>query len=79
MTYFMDTTQIMLQLRAEVNRLRIPINIHEVHHFNEIPETIIFNCTGIGAKALNNDDNMVPVRGHLINLNKEAGEVTWII
>lgn len=74
MTYFMDTTQIMLELRAEVDRLKIPVELNEIQNFDDIAEPIVFNCTGIGAKTLNNDDNMVPVRGHLINLNAEAGE-----
>lgn len=73
MTYFMDTTRIMMQLRETVDRLGIPVEIKEVNAFDEVEESIIFNCTGLGAKLLNNDDKMVAVRGHLINLNEQAG------
>ena len=73
MTYFMDTTRIMMQLRETVDRLGIPVEIQEVGAFDEVDESIIFNCTGLGAKQLNNDDKMVAVRGHLINLNEQAG------
>lgn len=73
MTYFMDTTHIMLQLRDTVSRLGIPVEDKTIHSFDEIPESIVFNCTGLGAKALNNDDKMIAVRGHLLNLNLEAG------
>lgn len=31
----------------------------------ELPETLVFNCTGLGAHALFGDDGMIPVRGQL--------------
>jgi D-amino-acid oxidase len=73
-TYFMDTTRLMLQLREEVNRLGIPVEEKELASFNEVAENVIFNCTGLGAKELNCDNKMVAVRGHLVNLNDGAGE-----
>jgi glycine/D-amino acid oxidase-like deaminating enzyme len=33
-----------------------------------LPETIIFNCTGLGARALFDDQELVPVRGQLVVL-----------
>src|SRR5206468_7760352 len=30
-----------------------------------LPETVIFNCTGLGARALFNDQKLGPVRGQL--------------
>jgi glycine/D-amino acid oxidase-like deaminating enzyme len=30
-----------------------------------LPETLVFNCTGLGARALFGDDEMVPIRGQL--------------
>jgi D-amino-acid oxidase len=73
MTYFMDTTQIMMQLREEVAALGIQIEGRELHSFNDLSEPVIFNCSGLGAKALNEDDKMVAVRGHLANLNQFSG------
>ncbi len=73
MTYFMDTTRIMMQLRDKVDQLGINIEQKELTSFQELPETIVFNCSGLGAKSLNEDDKMVAVRGHLLNLNQEAG------
>jgi FAD dependent oxidoreductase len=73
MTYFMDTTRLMLQLRAEVDRLGIPIEERDLSSFKEVKENIVFNCSGLGGKELNADDKMIAVRGHLINLNSEAG------
>jgi D-amino-acid oxidase len=72
-TFFMDTTRIMLQLQREVKRLGIPIEEKEIKAFSEVPETVIFNCTGLGAKQLNHDDQLIAVRGHLMTLNEHAG------
>jgi len=30
-----------------------------------LPETVVFNCTGLGARALFNDQKLGPVRGQL--------------
>ena len=73
MTYFMDTAKLMQQLHDEIARLGIAIKIGKVLSFDEVQEDIIFNCTGMGSKELNNDRSMVPVRGHLIMLNEQAG------
>lgn len=73
MTYFMDTTKLMKQLTAEVKRLGIPVEMQTVHSFDDVEEEVIFNCSGLGGKELNQDANMIPVRGHLILLNEEAG------
>jgi hypothetical protein len=73
MTYFMDTTSLMRQLTAEVKRLAIPLIVKEVLAFDDLDETIVFNCTGLGAKQLNNDEKMISVRGHLVTLNEKAG------
>jgi D-amino-acid oxidase len=73
MTYFLDTTNLMQQLRAEVDRLQIPLEFREIQSFDEIQEEIIFNCTGMGGRELNSDSKMIPVRGHLIALNEKSG------
>lgn len=33
-----------------------------------VPENLIFNCTGLGARALFNDEELTPVRGQLVFL-----------
>lgn len=73
MSYFMNTTSLMQQLTKEVNRLGIPIEVKEIHSFDEIKETFVFNCSGLGAKELNEDETMFSVRGHLVFLNEDAG------
>ncbi len=73
MTYFMDTTSLMRQLWAEVDALGIPVEDKAITSFDEIEEEIIFNCSGLGARELNQDNTMISVRGHLIMLNEESG------
>jgi hypothetical protein len=73
MTYFMDTTKLMKELAAEVARLGIPIEMETIHSFDDVREEVIFDCSGLGGKELNQDDLMIPVRGHLVFLNDQAG------
>jgi glycine/D-amino acid oxidase-like deaminating enzyme len=40
---------------------------------NRLPQRIIVNCTGFGAKALFNDPELVPIAGQLIELKPQAG------
>lgn len=39
----------------------------------QIPERVIINCTGYGARALFRDDSVIPVRGQIAWLIPEAG------
>ncbi len=73
MTYFINTSLLMQGLHAEVNRLGIPIEIAKINAFSELQEEVIFNCTGLGARELNNDELIIPVQGHLITLNQDSG------
>ncbi len=73
MTYFMNTSTLMKQLNAEVNKLGISVEQNVVNSFDDIDESVIFNCSGLGGRELNSDTNMIPVRGHLVTLNASSG------
>lgn len=73
MTYFMNTTTLMRQLTAEVQRLGINVELQKVSSFDDVIEEVIFNCSGLGGRELNSDENMIPVRGHLVTLNDASG------
>jgi len=73
MTYFMNTTILMRQLTAEVKKLGIDVELKEINSFDDVTEEIVFNCSGLGGRELNSDENMIPVRGHLITLNNASG------
>lgn len=73
MTYFMNTTTLMRQLTAEVQKLGINIELKKINSFDDIAEEIVFNCSGLGGRELNSDESMISVRGHLITLNDTSG------
>lgn len=68
---FMDTIALMRELHRNINTLKIPIIQKEIHSWAEVSESIIFNCSGWGAKQLTQDTRLVPVQGHLISLQNQ--------
>lgn len=74
MTYFFDVTTLMRELHAETMQLGISIEMGKIESFNTVAEDLIFNCTGLGGGNLAKDSKMIPVRGHLLMLNEEAGQ-----
>lgn len=44
----------------------------KINNFSEVAKDydIIVNCTGLGAKTLCDDDNLVPIRGQVIKVCK---------
>jgi D-amino-acid oxidase len=67
---FMDTDRIMKTLteflQDKVHRIQ-----KKVAAFDELEQSYVFNCAGLGAKELTNDDAMVSVQGHLIMLSQQ--------
>lgn len=72
MSYYIDTYEVMRQLIGELQRIRIPIVLKYVKNFDELNEEIIFNCSGLGSKDLNNDEQVKAMRGHIITLKPIA-------
>jgi len=68
---FINTAQIMQELKRNINALSIDIVTKEIEHFSDITESIIFNCAGLGAKKLTDDKKIIPVQGHLITLKNQ--------
>lgn len=70
-TVFIDAAAIMQELWRLVKELEIPVIRTEIATFDDIEESIIFNCAGLGAKKLTADPRIVPVQGHLIMLQNQ--------
>lgn len=70
-TIFIDTSVMMQELYRNVYELGIKIVRAHVEQFEEVQESIIFNCAGWGAKKLTGDQRIVPVQGHLITLKNQ--------
>lgn len=46
---------------------------HDPRQVADLPEKVVINCTGYGARALWRDETVVPVRGQLAHLIPQAG------
>ena len=58
----------------------IPIEFKKIFSFEEISSVIIFNCTGLGSKALNKDIGVYPVCGHgFVFEDKNYGDYDYIL
>ena len=70
-TVFINSAEIMQELWRNTIELNIKIIKAEIDTFAEIPESVIFNCAGLGAKKLTDDKRIIPVQGHLITLKNQ--------
>jgi len=79
-TYFINITELMQQLWANITELKIPVVDEEITAFTDCEESIICNCTGIGSRLLNNDQSMQPMRGHFCMLKPQPdGPVDYML
>ncbi|MDR3550479.1 MAG: FAD-dependent oxidoreductase [Candidatus Babeliales bacterium] len=70
-TLFINSSAIMQELYRNIQELGIIIEKKHITSFDEIAQSIIFNCAGLGAKNLTHDKKIVPVQGHLIILKDQ--------
>jgi len=74
-TLLIDSPRYLQALVDEFRQAGGEIVVREFADHTEIgalPEPTVFNCTGLGAAALFNDDGMTPVRGQLLVLRPQA-------
>jgi glycine/D-amino acid oxidase-like deaminating enzyme len=72
-TWLINPTILLPQLVAELKRSAVRFRKRQFasqDDFASLRENIIINCTGYGAKALMNDDDVVAKRGHLVVLRR---------
>lgn len=73
-TMYVEAPRFMAQLASEVlnggGAIRMR-RFEDLSQFAALPEGLIFNCTGIGAKALIGDELLTPVRGQLAVLQPQ--------
>lgn len=70
---FIDT-ELMMQLLHDKLAEKIVFKQQTIHQFAELEEAIIFNCSGLGSKNLNQDNTVTSVQGHLIMLKDQNPE-----
>jgi D-amino-acid oxidase len=67
---FIDTPGMMERLRTFLNHHNVTFIQQEITDLDQLPYSVVFNCTGLGAQALVPDDAdlLMPVQGHLLLL-----------
>jgi len=70
-TFFIYTTMFMMELLRLCKERQVKITEKKVTSFSEIDSPVIFNCAGLGAKELTNDEELHPVCGHMIELQNQ--------
>ncbi len=68
---FMDTESLMSSLTEVLKKSKVKFVKQKINKFSELQQSLVFNCTGLGAKQLSNDDKMISVQGHLIMLKAQ--------
>lgn len=68
---FINSSAIMHELYRTIDEYGIKIVKTEIKTFDDITQSIIFNCAGMGAKQLTQDPRLIPVQGHLITLKNQ--------
>jgi glycine/D-amino acid oxidase-like deaminating enzyme len=72
-TWLINPTILLPKLVADLRRSGVPFRRRQFDSkadFADLRENIIVNCTGYGARALMNDDNVIARRGHLVVLRR---------
>ena len=72
-TWLINPTILLPQLVADLRRSAVQFRSRQFESkadFAELRENIIINCTGYGARALMNDNNVIAKRGHLVVLRR---------
>jgi glycine/D-amino acid oxidase-like deaminating enzyme len=67
----------MREVRLSGGRILVQ-ELHTRHEVQALPEPVVLNCTGLGAKALFGDDELKPVRGQLTFLVPQP-EVDYMV
>ena len=73
-TMYVETPRFMAELTSDVLNAGGTIRMRKFESLADVatlPETLAFNCTGIGAKALVGDEILTPVRGQLAVLQPQ--------
>ncbi len=79
LTYFVDISELMKQLWAQINALQIPVIDEEILSFADCTEPVVCNCTGGGSQTLNNDVSVQPARGHLFMLEAQDNPLDYLL
>ena len=81
-TWLINPTILLTRLVSDLKRSGVPFRrrmFTDVQSFAELRENIVINCTGHGAKALVQDDQMLARRGHLVLLRRTLAKQFYFL
>lgn len=68
---FIDTAVMMDSLHAALQG-KAKLVKQKVEDFAQLDASLVFDCSGLGSRRLNDDSDVVPVQGHLIMLKEQV-------
>lgn len=71
---FIDTAALMRELTNYLKSKQVVFKQQRITSFDQIKTKYIINCVGMGAAELKQDEDMIPVQGHLIMLKDQKPE-----
>jgi D-amino-acid oxidase len=82
-TFFVDTSLYLpwMTHKFEAQNGRMILVANKFEHpeqFRDIPADVVFNCTGLGARELMNDDKMQPIKGQIALIDPRP-DMDWSI
>lgn len=60
-------------LLSKFKKLGGLIEVNEFERIEEVPGDIVVNCSGLGARTLSNDEEVIPVRGQVVYIKQDPG------
>ena len=81
-TWLINPTILLPRLVSDLKRSSVPFRrrmFTDVQSFAELGENIVINCTGHGAKALVQDNQMLARRGHLVLLRRTLAKQFYFL
>jgi len=60
-------------LLSKFMKLGGSIEVNEFERIEEVPGDIVVNCSGLGARNLSNDEEVIPVRGQVVYIKQDPG------
>lgn len=80
-TLFIEPTPYLRALMEDVRQAGAEVHVRNFRSLDqvlELPERVVINCTGLGARALFGDDELVPIKGQLTVLRPQP-EVDYLL
>lgn len=77
---FIDTYVMMAALQTFLKEKNVPFVQQHVANLADLPQSLVFNCSALGARALVGDQRVYPAQGHLLMLkNQNPNDLQYLL